>query len=54
MTVNDPGDDANASTGMYLGGGNYGLDVSSNTLTADGLPGRGHQPELDLQPRWHG
>jgi hypothetical protein len=38
VTVNDPGDDANASTGMYLGGGNYGMEISSNTLTAVGLP----------------
>jgi hypothetical protein len=38
VTVNDPGDDANASTGMYLGGGNYDMQISSNTLTAVGLP----------------
>jgi large repetitive protein len=38
VTVNDPGDNNNASTGMYLGGGNYGMDLSSNSLTAVGLP----------------
>ncbi len=38
VTVNDPGDTANASTGIYLGGGNYNMTISSNTLSGTGLP----------------
>ena len=38
LSVNDPGDYDNASTGMYLGGGNYNMTISSNVLSAPGLP----------------